>query len=137
MNLREGAMKASRSKTPIFLCVISLICFFPLRANSQAMKISIADIYANPNKYDQRMVQVEGRVLFLKSKICKKGNYTTLELDDNSGRSLTIFSYGHFPINRGDKVRVIGIYKKVIRVPPNYTFYNEIDATTGVIEKQR
>jgi len=130
-------MRASRAKIAFILCVTFLICFFPLRGIGQVIKISIADIYANPNKYDQKMVQLEGKVLFLKSKICKRGNYTTLELDDNSGRSLTIFSYGQFPINRGDKVKVIGIYKKVIRVPPNYTFYNEIDATTGVIEKQR
>ena len=99
------------------------------------MKTSLADIYANPNKYDGRMVQVEGKVLYLKAKVCKKGNYTTLELDDKSGKSLTIFSYGHFPIIRGDTVKVTGIYKKVIHVPPRYTFYNEIDATGGSIIK--
>ena len=128
-------MRASRVKTAFLLCISFFACFLPLTANAQAIKISIADIYANPNNYDGRMVQVEGKVLFLKYKVCKKGNYTTLELDDNSGKFLTVFSYGNFPIKKGDKVKVTGIYKKVIHVPPRYTFYNEIDATTGSIEK--
>jgi hypothetical protein len=133
----EGEMRANRTKTIIILCVSFVLFCFQFTANAQAIKISIADIYANPNKYDWQMVQVEGKVLFVKSKICPKGDYTTLELDDHSGKSLTIFSYGHFPIKQGDKVKVTGIYKKVIHVPPRYTFYNEIDATRGSIEKLR
>jgi hypothetical protein len=131
----ERKMRANRTKTIFVLCV-SFVLFYPqFMVNAQATKIAIADIYANPNKFDWQMVQVEGKVLFVKSKTCPKGDYTTLELDDNSGKSLTIFSYGHFPIKPGDYVKVTGIYKKVIHVPPRYTFYNEIDATGGSIEK--
>lgn len=128
-------MRAKRITTIFILCVSLILFIFQFTANSQGIKISIAEISANPNKYDWKMVQVEGRVLSAKSKFCEKGNYTTLELDDNSGKLLTIFSYGHFPIKQGDKVKVTGIYRKVIHVPPRYTFYNEIDATTGSIEK--
>lgn len=130
-------MRVTKIFTVIVLCLSLFLFFLQISANCQALKILIADIYKNPNKYDWKMVQVEGKVLYVKSKICKKGNYTTLELDDNSGKSLTIFSYGHFPIKQGDKVRVTGTYRKVIHVPPRHTFYNEIDATRGRIEKLR
>jgi hypothetical protein len=126
-------MEANRIKTIFVLWVTSILFFFQVTAYAQT--INISDIYANPNKYDWQMVQVKGKVLFVKSKICPKGNYTTLELDDHSGKTLTIFSYGHFPIKQGDYVRVTGVYKKVIHVPPRYTFYNEIDASGGSIEK--
>ena len=128
-------MKAYKIKPIIVLCLSFLLFFMQFNATAQVIKITIADIYANPNKYDWQIVQVEGKVLSLNSKTCKKGDYTTLELDDQSGKSLTIFSYGHFPIKQGDHVRVTGIYKKVIHVPPQYTFYNEIDASGGSIEK--
>ena len=130
-------MRASQVKTAFILGILFFAAFWPLTANAQAIKVSVADIYANPHQYEGRMVQVEGKVIFLKCKVCTKGNYTTLELDDNSGKFLTVFSYGHFPIKRGDLVRVTGIYKTVIYVPPHYTFYNEIDATSGSIEKLR
>jgi len=34
-----------------------------------------------------------------------------------------------------DTVKVIGTYEKVKQVPPRYTFYNEIDASKGTVEK--
>jgi hypothetical protein len=58
---------------------------------------------------------------------------TTLKLDDD-GKSLLIFSLGTLSINGMDLVKVIGSYQKIKNVG-RYTFYNEIDASGGSVEK--
>jgi len=82
------------------------------------------------------MVQVEGKVISTKFKTSKKGNpYTTFDLSD-AGNTLTVFSFGTLSIEEGNKIRVMGRYQKVKQVG-RYTFYNEIDASEGSVEKAK
>ncbi|MGB9807578.1 MAG: hypothetical protein ACPLSJ_03340 [Thermosulfidibacteraceae bacterium] len=95
---------------------------------------SVSEILTNPDKYDNKAVQVPGKCINVKHKVSRKGNpYTVFELADKGG-SIKVFSFGYLAINEGDKVIVKGIYQKVKMVGP-YIFYNEIDASNGEIRK--
>ena len=116
--------------------ILSILCILIISAtaNAQAMKTSVGDILSNPNQYDGKMVQIEGKVTALKAKISKKGNpYFTFKLFEGD-KSTTVFNFGGPSIREGDSVRVIGMYQKVKHVG-RYTFYNEIDASKGSVGK--
>ena len=125
------------SKFRVFLGVtFSLLCLLVITstANAQAIKTTVGDILSNPEQYDGKMVKVEAKVFLPHFKSSKKGNaYTTFKLE-NDGQFLSVFSFGTLSINGGDSVRVIGTYQKVKKVG-RYTFYNEIDASNGSVEK--
>ncbi len=96
--------------------------------------ISIKSILDNPQKFDGKIVTIQGEVVKLKSKVSKKGNpYFTFKLDDGEA-NITVFSFGKSNIENDDKVKVTGIFNAVKRVG-KYTFYNEIDATGGIIKE--
>lgn len=124
-------------KFKVFLGVtFSLLCLLIITstANAQALKATVADILSNPDQYDGKMVQVEAKVLAPQFKTSKKGNpFTTFKLE-GGGKILSVFSYGTLSINAGDSVRVTGRYQKLKKVGP-YTFFNEIDASRGNVEK--
>jgi hypothetical protein len=125
-------------KSSRVILLITAVCFLlvPLIAYGQAIKTGIAEIISNPDQYDGKWVRVEGKVTALSLKISKRGNaYTVFKLKDLSNNVLGIFSFGMPSIQEGETVRVIGVYHKVRHVPPRYTFYNEIDASHGTIEK--
>jgi len=126
-----------RKKVSLFaVSVLILFLFTPLMANAQGIKVSIGELLSNPDKYDGKMVQVEGKVSMLKFKTSKSGNpYTTFKVSDDSNNSVSVFSFGTLSIAEMDLVRVVGRYQKVKYVPPRYTFYNEIDASTGSVDK--
>ena len=93
-----------------------------------AEKVSVQEIIANPDRYDGQEVSIQGKATKIKAKTSKKGNeYTTFTLRDESGKGMSIFTYGHLPIRDGQKVTVTGIYQKVKKVG-KYTFYNEVEA---------
>lgn len=115
---------------------LSILCLLIITtaANAQAIKTTVGDILSNPDQYDGKMVQVEAKVLAPQFKTSKKGNaYTTFKLDGD-GKTLSVFSFGTLSLNGGDLVKVIGRYQKVKKVGA-YTFYNEIDASGGNVEK--
>ena len=127
-------MRAFKNRIVIASVIVCLL-FFPLIVYAQIIKTTVADILSNPDRYDGKIVQVEGKVLSLKFKVSKRGNpYTTFKLRDASGSTLTVFSFGALPIKEGDLVRVRGKYQKVKYVGP-YVFYDEIDASEGNVEK--
>jgi len=127
-------MRVFKNKVVTASIVVYLL-FFPLILYAQAIKTTVSDILLNPDRYDRKIVQVEGKVLSLKFKVSKRGNpYTTFKLKDASGSTLTVFSFGALPIKEGDLVRVRGKYQKVKYVGP-YVFYDEIDASEGNVEK--
>lgn len=131
-------MKTLRCGRIILAVILAFICisFISKTADAQAIKTSVSEILNNPDKYDGKMVRVEGKVDSLKSKTSKRGNpYTSFTIKDSSSGSLSVFSFGTLPIRSGDSVVVMGRYQKVKRVPPRYTFYNEIDASEGSVEK--
>ena len=111
-----------------FLSLV-LILSFSLDIKS-AEKASVQEILSNPDKYDYQEVIVQGKAIKIRNKISQKGNeYTTFNLTDSSGRSLSVFSWGNPGIKEGQNVSISGIYQKVKRVG-NYTFYNEVEAKT-------
>ncbi|MGC9977085.1 MAG: hypothetical protein ABSC57_10335 [Syntrophales bacterium] len=113
------------------------ICFLPKAVDAQVIKTSVSDILSNPDKYDGKVVQVQGRIQLLKFNTSKKGKpYTTFMVVDPSNSILNVFSFGTLSVSRGDKVTVTGRYQKVKHVPPKYTFYNEIETTEDGVRKK-
>jgi len=112
----------------ILVLIIPVLCFAQI-------KTTISEIASNPDKFHGKVVEVEGKVMFVKFKTSKRGNpYTVFELTDGKNY-VSVFSFGTLPVKEGDKVRVIGTYQKVKYVG-RYVFYNEIDATNGRVEKK-
>jgi hypothetical protein len=111
--------------------------FISTIVTAQAIKTSVSEILKNPDKYDGKMVQAEGTVGSLRSKTSKKGNpYTTLMIRDSSNGVLNVFSFGTLSVKKNDSVVVTGRYQKIKHVG-SFTFYNEIDASEGSVEKSR
>ena len=128
-----------RRNTIILSVILTVICicFIPKIVDAQVMKTSVAEILSNPDQYDGKMVQVQGRIQSLKFNTSKKGKpYTTFMVVDSSNNSLNVFTFGTLSINRGDSVTVTGRYQKVKRVPPKDTFYNEIETTEAGVKKK-
>ncbi len=131
-------MTTVRSNKVTLSVIFTLICFcfIPKIIDAQAIKTSVSEIISNPDKYDGKVVHVQGRIQSLKFNTSKKGDpYTTFMVVDSSNNALNVFTFGTLSINRGDSVTVKGRYQKVRHVPPKYTFHNEIDASGGSVEK--
>lgn len=91
---RRVKMRICRNKKVLSVLTIACLLLIPLLVNAQAVKTTVSDILANPDKYDGKMVQVEGKVLSPKFKTSKKGNpYTTFKVSD-AGNTLSVFSFG-------------------------------------------
>jgi len=128
------------NKTKIFSLLITLIAIYllsiPTGAPGQAIKTTPAEILQSADKYDGKMVQVEGQVVSPNFRTSKRGNaYTTFKVTDSQKSTLSVFSFGTLTIKEGDTVKVMGRFQKVKHVPPRYTFYNEIDASEGGVER--
>ena len=97
---------------------------------SDAMETTIKKIVADKNSYDGKEVSVSGTVSAnLKFKTSKGGkDYTTFSLIGDTGGRINVFVWGKSKLHGGQKVRVTGIYHKVMRVGQS-TFRNEIEAT--------
>ena len=117
---------------------VKLACFILFASTvvlASSQKLIVKQILKNPEKYDRKVVKVEGTVIRLKFKTSKKGNrYVTFSLMDEDGNTLKVFMWGYKKIKKegiknGDKAEVTGIFYKVKRVG-KYRFYNEIDAKT-------
>jgi RecJ-like exonuclease len=116
-----------------FILLLTAVLTFYVYANAQVLTVS--EIINNPDKYHLKTVQVKGEVLDVKHKVSKRGNeYTVFVLSDGK-KSLNVFTFGTPEINVGDKVKVEGIFYKVKYVG-RYTFYNEIDASKGLIKRE-
>ena len=132
-------MITARHNKVILYVILTLICicFIPKIVDAQAIKTSVSEILKNPDKYDGKMVQVDGVVGSLRTKTSKKGNpYTTLMIRDASNSVLNVFSFGTLSLKKNDSVVVAGRYQKVKHVG-SYSFYNEIDASEGSIERTK
>jgi len=116
------------------LTFLLIVWIIPVLCLAQ-IKITISEIASNPDKFHGKVVEVEGKVMFVKFKTSKRGNpYTVFELTDGKNY-VSVFSFGTLPVEEGNKVRVIGTYHKVKYVG-RYVFYNEIDATNGKVERK-
>jgi RecJ-like exonuclease len=113
--------------------LLTTVLTYYVYANAQVLTVS--EIINNPDKYHLKTVQVKGEVLDVKHKVSKRGNeYTVFVLSDGK-KSLNVFTFRTPEINVGDKVKVEGIFYKVKYVG-RYTFYNEIDASKGLIKRE-
>ena len=97
---------------------------------SDAIETTIKKIVADKNSYDGKEVSVSGTVSAnLKFKTSKGGkDYTTFSLIGDTGGRINVFVWGKSKLHGGQKVRVTGVYHKVMRVGQS-TFRNEIEAT--------
>lgn len=121
-----------RKKVILALYVIFLI--IPVLCLAQ-IKATVSDIVSNPDIYDGKTVQIEGKAFQVKFKISKKGNpYTVFKLTDGKNY-VSVFSFGKLSVREGDNLRVTGTYQRVKYVG-RYAFYNEIDSTKGRIERK-
>lgn len=114
-----------------FLCIIILVLTVVLCGNfsDAAQETTVEKTLANKDSFDGKEVSVSDTISKLKLKTSKGGNeYTTFSLTNGSGVSLNVFVWGHSKVKEGQKVKVIGTYRKVKKVG-RYTFYNEIEAT--------
>ena len=131
-------MKINKVTICSLLFMFAMICllFIPAIVKGQAIESTPTEILQSPDKYDGKMVQVEGKVFGPNFKRFKMGyNYTTFEVTDSQNNALPVFSFGTLPIEQDDTVKVMGRFQKVLHVRPYYTFYNEIDASEGSVEK--
>lgn len=116
-----------------FLKKAGIILFISSILFASSQKTTIKEILNNPDKYDQKIVDVEGKVINLKLKTSRKGNkYATFSLMDEEHNTLKVFIWGHKEIKEEgikneDKVEVVGTFQKVKYVG-KYRFYNEIEA---------
>jgi DNA polymerase III alpha subunit len=117
----------------LFIFLLITVLSFYNCTNVQV--VTISEILSDPDKYHLKTVLVKGEVLDVKHKVSKRGNpYTIFALSDGTS-AIKIFTFGTPEINRGDRVKVKGIFYKV-RYVGRYTFYNEIDATDGWIKRE-
>lgn len=116
-----------------FLKKAGIILFISSILFASSQKTTIKEILNNPDKYDHKIVDVEGKVIKLKLKTSRKGNkYATFSLMDEEHNTLKVFIWGHKEIKEEgikneDKVEVVGTFQKVKYVG-KYRFYKEIEA---------
>ena len=131
-------MRTNKTQICSLLIVFIGICLLSIAATAtgQAIKTTPTEILQSADKYDGKIVQVEGKVVSTNFRTSKRGNaYTTFKVTDSQKGTLSVFSFGTLTIKEGDTVKVMGRFQKVKHVPPRYTFYNEIDASEGGVEK--
>ena len=98
-----------------------------------AINISINGLLTNRDIYDSAGVRVIGRVWYLsrgtviENKDGSEDVYTTFVIADRKGTGIDVYVPGDAPINDGDFLRVIGIYRKEYQPEGDY-FSNRIDA---------
>ncbi len=121
--------------------IVGLVLFLSFliwtTGNAQLVVSSISDISRNPHRYDGKVVSLDGKVHSLKVKVTKKGNpYSTFQLRDASGRSMTVFSFGVLEVKEGDPVRVRGKYIRSKQFSSKFKISNTSDASHGGVQRK-
>jgi hypothetical protein len=126
-------MKCCGSRQSWIISILGIICLIPIIANAQPIKTTIAEILANPDIFDGKMVAVEGKVVALQEKVSKKGNaYATLKLSQGH-KTISIYSFGKPSVKDGDSVKVVGRFQKMKYVG-QFTFNTAIETSDGSVE---
>lgn len=96
--------------------------------------ISIANLITNRQAYDSAGVSLIGKVWNLEVGTLPsqtpgeaEKTYTTFILADRLGTGVDVYASGEVPINEGDFVRVVGVYRKEFQRSGDY-FLNVVDA---------
>ena len=98
----------------------------PVRA---AVETTIEEIMANKDSYDGKEVSVSGAVSTPRFKASRHGKpYMTFPLLSGSKGRINILFWGDMKLKKGEKVRVTGIYRKIMEMG-KYTFRDVIEAS--------
>lgn len=96
--------------------------------------ISIANLISNRQAYTSAGVSLIGKVWDLKVQTTPNEDaggtpetYTTFILADRMGTGVDVYAKGDVPIQEGDFVRVVGIFRKEFQPTGDY-FLNVVDA---------
>jgi hypothetical protein len=113
--------------SPIFLLVSAiLLCGNSIHA---AVETTVEEIMANKDSYDGKEVSVSGAVSTPRFKSSRHGKpYMTLPLLGDSKGRINILFWGGMKLKKGQKVRVTGIYRKIMEMG-KYTFRDVIEAS--------
>ena len=126
-----------------FLCVLSLAILSLSAACSRewrdpdtalpSQSVSIATILASPDAYDMSGVVVIGKIWRPRVESLGLNEdgveqvYTVFTIADRMGIGIDVYVNGEAPVNDGEYIRVVGIYRKEFQTEGDY-FYNRIDA---------
>ena len=99
-----------------------------------SQSISIADLITNRQAYDSAGVSLIGKVWNLEiatvpgsTPDAPEETYTTFILADRMGTGIDVYAPGEVPLQEGDFVRVVGIFRKEFQPTGDY-FSNTVDA---------
>jgi len=99
-----------------------------------SQSVSIANLISNRQAYASAGVSLIGKVWNLETGTTTgkndegvTGTYTTFMLADRAGTSVDVYATGEVPIQEGDFVRVVGIYRKEFQPAGDY-FINVVNA---------
>jgi len=107
----------------------------PEEAKLVGKVLNVAEILANPSRFDQKMVTVKGRALIVREKRSSSGQPWNLIsfFDMKSDEAvINVFGPGHAAIGNGDIIQVTGIFKAKSK-RGRYTFDNEIETRSEQI----
>lgn len=126
-----------------FLCVLSLVILSLSAACSREWRdpdtalpsqdVSISTILANPDAYDMSGVIVIGKIWRPRVESLGLNEdgveqvYTVFTIADRMGIGIDVYVNGEAPVNDGDYIRVVGLYRKEFQTQGDY-FYSRIDA---------
>ena len=118
---------------PFIKLSLSIILFltlvFPGSSIHAAMETMVEEIMANKDSYDGKEVSVSGAVSTPRFKASRAGKpYMTFPLLGDSGGRINILFWGDMKLKKGQKVRVTGIYRKIMEMG-KYTFRDVIEAS--------
>jgi len=91
--------------------------------------ITVCAIVAKPSKFDNRGVRLDGIITDLYETTSQRGNdYTTFNLKDAGGCTVTVFAWGHPTLVEGARVHVDGLFETEHHAG-KYVFKNEVSAS--------
>ena len=97
----------------------------------EILEVDINEVVSNPKSFNGKRVYLEGIVQSVKYTSSSKGiPFTFFKLIDQDDNEVGVYyENGHLPISKGDKVRIMGKFKKEKRYFL-YKFKNVIKART-------
>jgi hypothetical protein len=99
--------------------IIATVLSVPVTVNAQAMKVTVHEITLDSDKYEGKMVLVEGTAKSIRRAVSPEEEYCTifqLTQKPESTISLEVLAKKQLAIQEGDYVRVAGKYKKTVEL---------------------
>lgn len=107
----------------------ALLVLVALPGSAWGLDTSPAQILANADRFDGKLVTITGKITNLRETVSRKGNqYYTYDLQEGQ-QSIKVFSFGRASCGEGSTATVEGRFRKVKTVSGR-TFYNEVEAVT-------